>query len=157
MGLAIAVVVAVVTSACAAPPAEDDVESGGNALSGDSSPGTHDFDTGTPGVAKSCGMSPQQLETNTACVLSKSWCRAEAGPAGAPCSCQTTSGWVTGTRFRGDRFCSLDEAWPKKRPGSAPQCTTPNFWCTPLGSQINQVGARCYCKRDGTQYPGTIE
>jgi hypothetical protein len=155
----VAVVVAVVASACAAPPAEDEAETGGQAISqaAGNSQGIHEFAKGTPGVSKSCGMSPEQLETGSACILPGLWCRArQPGASGAPCQCETPSGWKTGGKLmNGDAACKLDEQWPRHTPGTL--CVTPYFWCTEANPLMGMQHGACRCTKDGELVVGHLE
>lgn len=39
---------------------------------------------------------PTDAPPGTICVTPINWCRVQAGPPGAPCSCPSGSGWVQG-------------------------------------------------------------
>ncbi|GEM_PF-6191057 len=40
---------------------------------------------------------PKDARPGTVCITPQSWCRAvQPGPPGAPCACQSPSGWIRG-------------------------------------------------------------
>jgi hypothetical protein len=153
----VAIVVVVGASACAAPSAEDEAETGGQAVTQGDSQGIREFAKSTPGVSKSCGMSPEQLETGSACILPDLWCRArQPGASGAPCACETPSGWKTGGKLmNGDAVCKLDENWPRHTPGTL--CVTPNFWCTEANPLVGMQHGACRCTKDRELVVGHLE
>ena len=49
-------------------------------------------------VAATAAGPPPDAPPGTICVTPQGWCPAvKPGPPGAPCACQTSSGWVPGT------------------------------------------------------------